>query len=58
MERDKLEELVTDLKFIREMVYNITKGSNPYARREATNVACGVIHDITEKYKKLLREAK
>ena len=58
MEREKLEELVQDLKSIRNAVYEITNASNPYERTVWTKHACEVAHNVTEKYKKLLREGK
>ncbi len=53
-----LKEMVAAFKSVREAMYHITDMSNPYDRRVATKDACDLIHDITEQYKKLLRDAE
>lgn len=46
-------ELVLDLKSIRNAVYLIGSGGNPYERKLRYEEACKIAHDVTEKYKKL-----
>lgn len=46
-------ELVLDLKSIRNAIYVVQTGSNPYERKQLLKKACKVAHDVTEKYKNL-----
>ncbi len=57
MNRAELRAVVLDLKKVREAVYDITNQTNPWTRKQVTDAACSVIHDVTEEYKKKLREA-
>ena len=55
MTREEIQELIADLKLVRNAVYEITTGSNPHERKVAQEKACSVVHDVTEKYKKMER---
>ena len=53
MTNSELEEITTDIKSIREAVYEIENGKNTYARRVKRQEASSLIHDVTEKYKRM-----
>jgi hypothetical protein len=47
-----VSEYVLDLKKVRNAIYAVTEGKNPWERQLRLEEACAVAHDITEKWKK------
>jgi len=56
MTEQELKQLVLDWKLARNSVYEIFNGKNFYDRQLRAKKSCNILHDMTEKYKKLLRE--
>ena len=50
-------EIVWDFKRVRNAVYKVTNGKNPYERKQLLEKACKVAHDITEKWKKKAKDS-
>lgn len=54
--KKEVPDYVLDLKFIRNAVYAIGDGKNPYERDQRFKRACSIAHDITEKWKERSRD--
>lgn len=50
-------QLVLDLKEIRNAIYLVQRGSNPFERKQLLEKACKVAHDVTEKWKKKMKDS-
>lgn len=56
--KDQVPDYVLDLKRIRNAIYAVGDGKNPYERDVLLGEACAIVHDITEKWKNGLRKTK
>ena len=50
-------EVVLDFKKIRNAIYEVGDGKNVYARKQLLEEACKVAHDVTERWKKKMRDS-
>jgi len=50
-------EIVWDFKRVRNAIYKVTNGKNPYERKLLLEEACKVAHDITEKWKMKMKNS-
>ncbi len=49
--KEAVPEYLLDLKKIRNAIYDVGEGKNPYDRHLRLKAACSIVHDITEKWK-------
>ena len=50
-------EIVWDFKRIRNAIYKVDRGKNPYERKQLLEEACKVAHDVTEKWKQKMKDS-
>ncbi len=51
MRNEDIPDYVLDLKKVRNAIYAVGDGTNPYERTQLWKEACWVAHDITEIWK-------
>ncbi len=49
--KEEVSEYVLDLKLVRNAIYAVGEGKNPFERDQRLREACSVAHDVTEKWK-------
>ena len=53
--KEEVSEYVLDLKRVRNAIYAVGEGTNPFERDQRLREACSVAHDITEKWKAIIK---